>query len=268
MLISRKRRLAEEARRQSPSTFDYVSTVCVLIGHTKSGGSLLGAMLDAHPSVIFGEEIDIVELCSARFTPDQIFRTLERSASREAMQGRVTARRLGGYSLAMPGWQGLHDRPTVAGVSRAGPTTRALGASETALRDLTATFAAHRLVAIHIVRRPQDSVAAMVLRSGRDIEDAIADYTAQCVRLERLRDELPDVFTIHYEALTESTSRTLTEVLDYLSVEVMDSHIDSCVDLIDRGRTPESELVEWDSVAMEALASVALRFDFLEPYRT
>lgn len=267
MLILRKRRLADAARRDSPTAFDDVSTFCLLIGHTKSGGSLLGAMLDAHPSVIFGEEVDIVELCSAGFTPDQIFRTLERSARREAMRGRVTARRLGGYSLAMPGWQGLHDHPTVVGVSRAGPTTRLLGSSASALDDFLGTFEDQRIVALHIVRRPRDSVAAMVLRSGRDLPDAIADYAAQCERLEHLRNRLPDVCTIHYEELTGSTSRTLTLLLEHLEVEVMDAHIESCTALIDRSRTPESELIDWDASATAALGAVAQRFDFLEPYR-
>lgn len=267
VLIIRKRRLAEVASRRSPSALDHIATMCVLIGHTKSGGSLLGAMLDAHPSVVFGDEVDVLELCSAGFTPDQIFRTLERSASREATRGRVTARRLGGYSLSMPGWQGLHDRPTVAGVSRAGPTTRVLADSERVLEDFLGTFTDHRVVALHVVRRPHDSVAAMVLRSGRSLEDAIADYTEQCVRLEHLRDRLPDVFTVHYRELIESTSEAMTRILEHLSVEVIDSHIESCVSLIDSGMTPESELVDWDVPAMDALSAVAQRFDFLEPYR-
>lgn len=266
VLIVRKRRLAEAARRRSPSAFEHIATMCVLIGHTKSGGSLLGAMLDAHPSVVFGDEVDILELCSAGFTPDQIFRTLERSASREAAGGRVTARRLGGYSLSMPGWQGLHDRPTVAGVSRAGPTTRVLSDTEGIMEDFLGTFTDHRVVAFHVVRRPHDSVAAMVLRSGRDLQEAIADYTEQCVRLEHLRRLLPDVLTVHYRELTESTSEVVTRILEHLSVEVIDSHIDSCVSLIDPGMTPESELVDWDAPALDALAAVARRFDFLEPY--
>lgn len=268
LLIARKRQLAEIGRRRSPSAFDHIDTMCVLVGHTKSGGSLLGAMLDAHPSVIFGEEVDVLELCSAGFTPDQVFRTLERSAAREAMRGRVTARRLGGYSLSIPGWQGRHDRPTVAGVSRAGPTTRVLGTSEEVMKQFLATFIDHRVVALHIVRRPHDSVAAMVLRSGRHLDDAIADYAAQCVRLEQLRDHLPNVLTVHYEDLIESTSKVLTRILDHLSVEVIDPHIESCMSLIDPARTAESELIDWDTSAMEAMQAVSQRFGFLEPYRT
>lgn len=267
LLVARKRQVAEAARRRSPSALGDVTTFCIMIGHTKSGGSLLGAMLDAHPSVIFGEEIDVVELCSAGFTPDQVFRTLERSARREAMRGRVTARRLGGYSLAMPGWQGLHDRPTVVGVSRAGPTTRQLGSSDTAIDDLLGTFGDHRIVAIHIVRSPRDSVAAMVLRSGRERGDAIADYAAQCERLEHLRTRLPEVFTVHYQDLTESTSQALTRLLEHLAIDVLDEHLEACVGLIDRGRTPESEAIAWDVPSLDALADLARRFDFLEPYR-
>ena len=266
-LVARKRRNAVRAERQSPGALGGIDTVCVLIGHTKSGGSLLGAMLDAHPSVIFGDEVDVVGLCLADFTPVQIFRSLERSARREASRGRVTARRLGGYSLAIPGWQGSHDRPKVAGVSRSGPTTRVLGSSEATLNRVLATFDGYRLANVQVVRRPHDSVAAMVLRSGREPLNAIADYEAQCERLEHLRDRLADLVTIHYEELVGDPARTLSAIVEFLSIEVIPEHVEACAAMVDPGRVPESELIEWPPGAREAIESVVERFDFLARYR-
>lgn len=266
-LVARKRRSADRAERQSPGALDAIDTVCVLIGHTKSGGSLLGAMLDAHPSVIFGDEIDVVGLCLADFSPVQIFRSLERSARREASRGRVTARRLGGYSLAIPGWQGSHDRPRVAGVSRSGPTTRVLGSSEATLNRVLATFDEYRLANVQVVRRPHDSVAAMVLRSGRDPMNAIEDYEAQCHRLEHLRARFGDILTVHYEELVNDPAPTLEAVIEFLSVDVIPEHVEACAAMVDAGRVPESELIEWPPGANESIASVIDRFDFLTRYR-
>ena len=240
----------------------------VIVGHTKSGGSLLGAMLDAHPAAILGEEIDVLELCQAGFGPDQIFRVLERSASREAEAGRVTARRLGGYSLAMPGWQGMHDHATLAGVSRAGPTTRRLGGSDDSRRILRETFAGHRLALLHVVRRPHDSVAAMVLRSGRELGDAIADYAEQCRRLDLVRAEFPDLLAVRYESLVADPGPTMRNVVEFVGLDDLVPHVEACIELVDASLVPESARIEWTDDELSALSAIIERHDFLETYRT
>ena len=94
----------------------------------KSGTSLLGAMLDAHPDMIVADEVDALRHAEQGYTREGLFQLLERGARGEAEKGRVTARRLdGGYALAVPGGsQGRSARPLVVGDGRAGPTTQAL----------------------------------------------------------------------------------------------------------------------------------------------
>ena len=89
------------------SRYRHVRTVCLEIGHMKSGGTMLGALLDAHPRVAFADETDAVRYFAAGFRREQICYLLEKGARREAMKGRVTARRLEPYSFEIPGqWQG------------------------------------------------------------------------------------------------------------------------------------------------------------------
>lgn len=266
----RRRMQARAANRADPGRFAAVDTVCLMLGHTKSGGSLLGAMLDAHPDVVFGDEVDVIDLIEGGYTAEELLRVLARSARREAMKGRVTARRLdGGYSLAIAGSeQGRLGRPRVVGASRAGPTTRILGDSPDDLAALDRRLAPIRVKFIQIVRAPADSVAAMVLRSGRDPVAAALDHRAQCDRLEMLRALLePRLATIYYEDLVAQTVPTLKSILDFLGVGAPPEYLRACSALVDTDRPGESRRVEWPQAALDVMAETAVRFSFLDRYR-
>lgn len=263
--------LRRRALRRTPATvsLEAVATVALFIGHTKSGGSLLGAMLDAHPEIAMGDEVDIARLRQAGLDGDAMLAEFARSARREAMKGRVTARRLGGYSLDIPGWsQGSTATPKVIGNSRPGPTTRYLADTSHALEDLLEIFSGRRLRVLHVIRRPQDSIAAMVLRSGRDIVDAANDYAKQCERLRRLRNQLGEsVCEVHYEEILESCPGALGPVLEFLGVEPPEGFLEACADLLDHDLEPESSRVSWNQTASGIIEESVHGFDFLSPYR-
>ena len=98
----RTRAMAKAAVRAHPDRFAATRTFCFFVGHVKCGTSLLGAMLDAHPNVILADEVDAIGLLASGFSRDEVFHLLRKGAADEARKGRVTARRLGGYTLAVP----------------------------------------------------------------------------------------------------------------------------------------------------------------------
>lgn len=253
---------------EPPSLLE-VTTVCLFIGHVKSGGSLVGAMLDAHPEIVMGDEVDLARLMKADIDGEAMLVEFDRSARREALKGRVTARRLGGYSLQIGGWsQGASERPRVIGNSRPGPTTRYLSDTPGALRDVIDAFGGRRVVFLQVIRRPEDSIAAMVLRSGRDIVDAARDHARQCERLSVLRSQLGEsVHAIRYESLLYDCPGTLGRVLGFLGVDPSATYLAACSDLVDDGLVPESARVSWTRPALDVVEQSVHRFDFLAPYR-
>ena len=44
-----------------------VQTYCLFIGHGRSGHSILGALLDAHPNIILPDEVDVLKYLQAGF---------------------------------------------------------------------------------------------------------------------------------------------------------------------------------------------------------
>ena len=190
--------------------FSEVETLVVFIGHVKSGGSLIGAMVDAHPDALVSDEVDLLRYLQAGFRREQLFQLVARGSRREAMKGRVTARRLDPYSLAVAGaFQGVSTRPRVLGDVRSGPTTRRLGERLELLTQLDDAMAPTEPRYVHVVRNPFDPISAMVRRGQRTFENAIQDYTDQCERLLRIREVLPRerLLTVRYEAFTRRPDR-------------------------------------------------------------
>lgn len=266
----RRRLLAGLEVARHPDLFTQVETVCVFIGHVKSGGTLLGAMIDAHPDALVADEVDVLSRLEDGFGRREIFEVLAKNSRREAMKGRVTARRLGGYSLAIPDqWQGRHRVVRVIGASRAGPTTRLIGDRPDRLDELRGFASPARLRFIHVVRNPLDPIAAMVLRGGRSVEDATADYARQAERAEQLRAKLsPDEYhTAHYEAMLADPAATVESVVEFLGLEQRPEHVAACAALVDPGRPGERGAVEWSPAQLEAVRDIVESHAFLADYR-
>jgi hypothetical protein len=269
--MTRRRLLARLETARAPRVFEEVEALCLFIGHVKSGGTLLGSILDAHPDALLADEVDVLDLVSAGFGRDEVFHVLAKGARREAMKGRVTARRLEAYSLAVPGqWQGRsRGRPLVVGESRAGPTTRKLGGDPALMSSLLELAGTARLAFVHVVRNPLDPIGAMVRRGNRSVEAAAADYAQQAERLERLRETIPEwqVHTVHYERLLDDPASTIVGVLGFLGLPVEAPHLEASVALVDGGLRPERQYVDWSPAHLDAVRHIVAAHPFLSPYR-
>jgi hypothetical protein len=258
------------AQRRDPQAFTATRTLLVFVGHVKSGGSLLGALLDAHPDAAIADEADVLRYLSAHFGRDQLLHLLVRGSRTEAGKGRVTARRLEPYSLAVPGqWQGRTREPLVVGDSRAGPTTRRAGDDPGLLDRLEQLMAPIEVRYVHVVRHPLDPISAMVLRSGRHPDDAIADHAAQCRRLERLRRHIPPerLRTVRYEAFVADPRPVLAELCRYLGLDADAGHLDAACALVRADRAPERTRVSWQPAQLAQVSDTIARFDFLAGYQ-
>jgi hypothetical protein len=265
----RRRLLARVAARRQPDLASGAETVCLFIGHVKSGGSLIGAMIDAHPDALIADEVDALDHLAAGFTRQELLAVMAKGSRREAMKGRVTARRLQPYSLAIEDqWQGRHRQALVIGESRAGPTTRKLGADPDRLEELVGFAAPARLRFIHVIRNPLDPIGAMVMRGGRSVEGAIADYAAQAERVALIVSMLKrdEVMAVHYETLLDRPAETVVSVFRFLGLEAEPGLVAACVGLIDPSRKPERQLVDWTPSQLDEVRSLAGRHPFLERY--
>jgi hypothetical protein len=268
---ARRRRAAERAAAKDPARFTAVETCCLFIGHMKSGTTLLGAMLDAHPEVICSDEVDLLRHAEQGYPRDALFHLVDRGARGEADKGRVTARRIdGGYDFAVAsGSQGRSARPRVVGDGRAGPTTQALADDPALLDRFRALLGPVRLRAIHVIRNPFDPIALSVIRGKRALPDAIDHYFARCDALVAVRAMFApgEVLPVRYEDVVADPRARLAEICAFLGVEPDAAYLDACAAIVRPEPERSRDRIDWPAEAVAEVERRAAAFDVLAGYR-
>jgi hypothetical protein len=250
------------------SRYRHVRIVCLEVGHMKSGGTMLGALLDAHPRVAFADETDATRYFAAGFRQGQICYLLEKGARREAMKGRVTARRLEPYSFEIPGqWQGRTIDLDVVGDSKAGITTQRLGADPDLVSRIQHRLDGAELKFFHVVRNPFDPISVMMIRGKRTFNGAIERYFANCAILDELHTRLPanSLHMVRYEDMVDDPEGQLRAACDFLGVEASGEYLAACAAIIVE-RPPERTKVEWNESQIERVSAEMAKYPFLAGY--
>ena len=256
--------------RTNSAIFADVTTFSFFVGHTKSGGTMIGALLDAHPNIVLADEIDTLDLVKSGYSREQIFHILLKGSRREAMKGRVTARRLEAYSFEVKGqWQGRFDRLQVIGASKAGPTTRRLGADPGLLNRTSRAFAGLDLKVIQVIRNPFDPMSAMRLRGKRTIENAVDHYFDYCATLQELRERLNDeqLHSVRYESFVAEPRPALARICRFLGLEPGEDYLDACAAVIWPEPERSRDKVEWPAEWVEKVEEQIEKVEFLRGYR-
>lgn len=267
--LQRHRWIAHRADRADPERFAQVRAFCVVVGHTKSGASLLGGLLDAHPDVVMSDEHDALRYVEAGFTREQLWHALDRGARAEARRGRITARRLEPYDVALPGQsQGRSDAPRVVGDTTTGRTTRRLGADPLLFGRVRELVAPATVRVVHVVRNPFDPISVMVVRGRRTMRDAVDRYFADCTTLLALRSQLPPdvVHEVRHEDVVADPRASIGRCCDVLGVARDPEHLAAVEAKVGPRPSPRHTLVSWSPRWIREVERRIGEVDFLEGY--
>ena len=254
---------------RSPTLFREIKTYCVFIGHMKSGGSMLGSLLDAHPNAILADEVDALRYVQAGLKRDQVFHLLLRISRREFMKGRVTARRLGAYSWLVPGqWQGRYATLQVIGDSTTGASTQRLSSDPGLLERLDRVLEGVDAKFIHVIRNPFDPISVMMIRGRRTFENALAHYFANCEMLAALRQRInPErLVSVRYEDFISKPKIRLAEICSFLGLSANQDYLQACCHILQRTPERSRQMVEWEPEWIEAVRARITGYDFLDGY--
>jgi hypothetical protein len=254
---------------RQPDLFKDVQTFVFFIGHNKSGTSMIGSLLDAHPNAIVADEVGAIHYFSRGFNLDQVFHLLLRGSRRELMKGRVTARRLTPYSYLVPGqWQGRYQVLNVVGDGRAGSTTNLLSSQPQLLNQLSNLKNAPKIRIIQSIRNPYDVISVMMTRGNRSFENSISHFFNNCDVLVKLRSQLDgsSLFPLYYEKFVQSPGEQLIALIEFLGLDQDETYIESCLSIIHKTPVIHRHMVDWNDVLIDSVKQRIKNYDFLEGY--
>lgn len=265
-----KNRLSSSfAVRTHPDRFRDVQTFCLFVGHNKSGTSLLGSLLDAHPEVILADEVGALHYLMAGFRREQIFHLLVKGSRREEIKGRVTARRLVPYSYKVPGqYQGKYTRLRVIGDGKAGSTTQLFGSNPDALRRLEAEMSGLNLRFIQTIRNPFDPISVMMVRGRRTFENSFQHYFTSCDMLVRLRGQIEaEKWTaVRYEDFVRKPEEHLERLAVFLGLAAPQDWVCACVSILRLEPDVQRNMVNWQPEWIKKVESQIEKYEFLQGY--
>jgi len=229
--------------------FAQVQTYCCFVGHGRSGHSIVGALLDAHRDIILSDELDALKYVEMRFSRDQVFSLVAKVAADQARSKRQKSGREGQvYSYLVPGqWQGRAPQPLVIGDSRAAGSVKRLANNPALLARLRSLMAGIDLRFVQVVRNPFDTIATMMLRTGRHFDSAYQEYFHNWEAVSILRSRLREneFLVVSHEALLADPQAELGRLCSFLGVDCDQGYLGACGGILYGAPSKSRDSIEW-----------------------
>lgn len=248
-------------------SFEDLETFCLFIGYPRSGHSIVGALLDAHPSAQISHELGAVKLIHEGFNRNQIFSLILANSRAFAQKGRKWS----GYSYEVPGqWQGKAKKLTVIGDKKGGNMDERLNWMEEvdSCVQLPVKF-------VHVIRNPYDNIARMATKvnpyretRSEDIDESIEAYFDLVRKNERLiAQREAAVLNVHHEDLIAQAQDSLKALCDFLGLEALDDYVEACASIVFEKPNKSRDLVDWSPEQLQRIAELSSDCSFLKSYQ-
>ncbi len=235
--------------------FDEVERFCFFIGYPRSGHSLIGSVLNAHPEIVIAHELDAVGHFRLHFGRLQVYALVLERDEQFGSRGRLGS----GYDYVVPNqYQGRTTRLRVIGDKRGQKSTFWLGRYPHVL-DRMRRVTGVPIRVIHITRNPYDTIATMTALALRErgISDGAAPavlvtqiidrYEQLCRWVAAIRPRLgaDELFELAYEKFVSDPRTSLGAMCRFLDVEPGDSYLADCASVVWPSTGPTRHKMTW-----------------------
>jgi hypothetical protein len=251
--------------------FNDLHTYCMFVGYQRSGHSLIGALLDAHPDMIIAHELNVLNFLKKGYSRKQIFHLLLQQSKAFYQDGSQWM----GYSYRVEGqWQGRYRDLKVIGDKRGGSSIKILQ-DNPELLDKVSSFCS-KLRLIHVIRNPYDNIATMVMRKEQKLNrvfteedylrkiDHYFDKSNEINEIKKLNKNLIDIYI---EDFVKDPVGHLVEICAFLGVESNEEYIESCAKIVFKQNSKSRHKInKWTPEIIENIKNKINEFEFLQKY--
>ena len=244
--------------------FDSIETYCMFIGYPRSGHSLIGSILDAHPDAIISHELDALKFIKAGFTKKQIFYLILKNSNAFTNDGRKWFE----YSYQIPNqWHGKFRSLKVIGDKKGGGSTRRFSNNPKLIEDLFSTIDTKKIKFIHVFRNPYDNIIS-ILKNFANIrlKKSIDFYFHLCKSNENLKNRLKNIIDIRFESFINDPKNYLKKICEFLDLDTLTDYIDDCSSIIFKSPIKRRFDINWSSEHIDIVKNKMKEFDFLKEY--
>ena len=262
------------------------------VGHGRSGHSIIGSILDAHPHIVISHEYSLFHEWTTMSKQDMnrghLYSAIYNNSCYNSIDGlrRVDAMKKG-YTLHIPGlWQGRYDgNITVIGDKSGGMTTKLFKNQKESVKQ---AFKEIRqavgipIVVIHAIRNPFDNIATMLLykKHARNTATSQEPYTnikglkkqvilyfRQVRSVVKMIKQLKlDVIEVHNSDLIHRPNRSIKRLCNCLQVKCSKDYVSRCSKAVFKDISRSRLQVKWTPKLIEIVERKSKKFLFLKKY--
>ncbi len=243
--------------------FKDVDTFCMFIGFPRSGHSLIGALLDAHPNIIIGHELNVLKRLYEGLNETEIYSLLLENSRSQAEVGRKSK-----YTYSVPNqWQGRSQELQVIGDKQGGASTRFIAKHPDSLQRLRDTISL-KIKFIQVIRNPYDNISTIASRKNWSLEESTGKYFSWCEYIENIKKEIApsDLFMLRHESFIDSPQVLLKELCHFLAQDAPDDYLSDCASIVYQSPHRSRQEAQWDHTLIDTVRERMSEFAFLQGY--
>ena len=258
-------RLDGARRRES---FQSIERFCLFVGYPRSGHSLTGALMDAHPNMVISHELDALKFVKAGYSREQLYSLVLRRDQDFVRSGLSWS----GYSYEVPGqWQGRYAELRVIGDKMGGMVAWQVHHDPDIL-DRLQSVVGKRIGIIHITRNPFDNIATMY-KWRKQPDDPLREYVRRYFEIYCAGSARADAFagpercvTMRHEDIVAHPRERLRELCAFLGEEASAEYLEACAALIFPSAKKSRHSAPWTPAEVEAVERGMEPYPFLHGY--
>ncbi len=249
--------------RRDPRAFQNLESFVMFIGYPRSGHSIIGSLLNAHPNIVIGHRLRVLRYVGFGFNRQQLCGMVLLADERFARLGRVGSKR---YNYSVPGqWQGRYRDLRVIGDSNV--TNNYLRRRPELLPRLREVMGLPvRLV--HVVRNPYDNISTMSIRNRLTLQEAADRYFSLCEGAATIQaaSAAGDWFDLRHEDLLDDPTILLDRLCTFVGVPAHQGYLDACAGVLYRSPHQSRREVDWSPEMIQQVQDRLQPFAFLHGY--
>lgn len=256
--------------------FAQVRTHLQFIASPRSGHTLIGSLLDAHPEMVIAHEMDSMYYFQAGYQAPQIDYLLVESARKFTEVGRQWM----GYDYKVAGqWQGKYQQLKVIGDKSGGRSARRIyhAKDNAPLRAMDNKLGNRELVFLYVIRNPFDSITTMMKRTNKrreqqddqdNLRKKIRHFFTHSKGIEKLYAlDKYRVIQVHHEDFVANTAGELQRICEALNLSTDQTYLEACASLVwDRPKKSRHNSELWSPAMIELVQQEMSQYPWFDRY--
>lgn len=247
----------------------------MFIGYPRSGHSLVGALLDAHPDMIVAHELDALKYIEEGIAQGELFDLL----LQRSLEFTEVGRKWTEFTYKVENqWHGKYRELKVIGDKKGGRSTLRIGEKPSLLLELRAAMDDSIVIKyIHVIRNPYDNISTMARRIKTAnlgvpaivcLNRAITHYFKHCRIVANVRESTPRELWVDViqERLIDQPEELLRSLCCSLGVEADKDYLEECAKIVYKSPNKSRFKIPWNETNIKNVSDMAKKYNYLGGY--